>query len=42
MDARIQAERIKAVKAMEFLARQINNENIFESWLTMGPADGDI
>lgn len=42
MDARIQAERIKAVKAMEFLARQINNENIFENWLTMGPADGDI
>ena len=42
MDIRIQSERIKALKAMEFLARQINSENIFESWLTMGPADGDI
>lgn len=42
MDRRIKEERIKAVKAMEFLARQINNENIFETWLSMGPADGDI
>lgn len=42
MDSRIKEERIKAVKSMEFLARQINNENIFETWLTMGPADGDI
>lgn len=42
MDSRIKEERIKAVKAMEFLARQINNENIFETWLSMGPADGDI
>lgn len=42
MDNRIKEERIKAVKAMEFLARQINNENIFETWLSMGPADGDI
>ncbi len=42
MDRRIKEERIKAVKAMEFLARQINNENIFETWLDMGPADGDI
>ncbi len=42
MDRRIKEERIKSVKAMEFLARQINNENIFESWLINGPADGDI
>ena len=35
-------ERIKAVKAMEFLARQINDEEVFDGWLTNGVADGDI
>lgn len=35
-------ERIKMVKAMEFLARQVNNEEVFEEWLMMGVADGDI
>lgn len=35
-------ERIKMVKAMEFIARQINDEDIFMHWLTMGVADGDI
>jgi len=30
------------VKAMEFIARQINDELIFDSWLTGGVADGDI
>lgn len=35
-------ERIKCVKAMEFLARQINDEEIFEEWLLDGVADGDI
>ena len=35
-------ERIKAVKAMEFLARQINDEDVFFSWLSLGVADGDI
>lgn len=35
-------ERIKMVKAMEYIARQINDENIFGSWLTVGVADGDI
>lgn len=34
--------RIKMVKAMEFIARQINDEEIFESWLYGGVADGDI
>lgn len=34
--------RKKAVLAMEFLARQINDEDIFESWLMCGVADGDI
>ncbi len=35
-------KRIKMVKAMEFIARQINNEYIFEGWLMNGVADGDI
>lgn len=35
-------ERIKMVKAMEFIARQINDENVFEGWLMGGVADGDI
>lgn len=36
------AERIKMVKAMEFIARQINDEDVFEGWLISGVADGDI
>lgn len=35
-------ERIKMIKAMEFVARQINNEDILYSWLLCGIADGDI
>ena len=35
-------ERIKMVKAMEFIARQINDEGVFEDWLIGGIADGDI
>lgn len=35
-------ERIKMVKAMEFVARQINDEEVFEGWLLNGVADGDI
>jgi hypothetical protein len=35
-------ERVKMVKAMEFIARQVNNENVFEHWLILGVADGDI
>ena len=35
-------ERIKMVKAMEFIARQVNDEEVFEEWLVMGVADGDI
>lgn len=34
--------RKKAVLAMEFLARQINDEEIFMNWLSVGVADGDI
>lgn len=34
--------RAKMVVAMEFIARQINNEDIFDLWLRDGVADGDI
>ena len=35
-------DRAKAVLAMEYLARQINDEYVFEDWLSLGVADGDI
>lgn len=35
-------ERIAVVRAMETIARAINHEGIFESWLSCGVADGDI
>lgn len=35
-------ERAEVVKAMETMARCINAENIFYSWLSVGVADGDI
>ena len=35
-------ERIKLIKAMEYLARQINDEDIFAGWLYNGVPDGDI
>lgn len=35
-------ERIKMVKAMEFIARQVNDEDVFQYWLANGVADGDI
>ncbi len=35
-------ERIKMVKAMEFITRQINDEGVFDDWLIGGVADGDI
>ena len=34
--------RKKMVVAMEFIARQINDEDVFEGWLMGGVADGDI
>ena len=34
--------RKKAVLAMEFLARAINDEEVFEGWLMGGVADEDI
>lgn len=37
------AERIKMIKAMEFIARQLNDEELFmDNWLVLGVADGDI
>ena len=35
-------ERVKMVKAMEYVVRQINNEDVFMRWLSVGVADGDI
>lgn len=35
-------ERMKLVLAMEFIARQINDEAVFDGWLMNGVADGDI
>lgn len=35
-------ERTRMIKAMEFIARQINDEDVFEGWLIGGVADGDI
>ena len=35
-------ERIKMVKAMEFICRQVNDEDNIGAWLTLGVADGDI
>ena len=34
--------RIKMVKAMELVARQINDEEVFWMWLVDGVPDGDI
>ena len=35
-------DRMKMVKAMEYIARQLNDEEITEYWLQDGVADGDI
>ena len=34
--------RKRAILAMEYLARCINDETVFEPWLICGVADGDI
>ena len=39
MDMKVRCD---AVRAMEMLARAVNNENFFEEWLVNGVADGDI
>ena len=35
-------ERVSMVKAMEFICRQINDQDVFDEWLLDGVADGDI
>lgn len=35
-------ERMTMVKAMEFIARNLNDEELVEAWLIDGVADGDI
>ena len=35
-------KRAEVVRAMETLARCVNDEEVFESWLMCGVADGDI
>ena len=35
-------ERAKMVLAMEYIARQISDENVFEGWLMCGVADEDL
>lgn len=35
-------ERLMMVKAMEYIARQVNDETVFDSWLWAGVADGDV
>lgn len=34
--------RVKMVKAMELIARMINDEDVWFHWAAMGVADGDI
>jgi len=42
MNGRNKLERIMMVKAMEYIARQVNDEEVFFYWLENGVADGDI
>ena len=35
-------ERYEMVRAMETIARAVNDEDVFEGWLMCGVADGDI
>lgn len=35
-------ERAKMILAMEFIARQINDEDVLDRWLMCGVADGEI
>lgn len=37
-----ESKRRKMVLAMEYIARQINDEDVLEGWLMGGVADGDI
>ena len=42
MNIKQKMERLQMVKAMEFIARCVNDEEVIEGWLTSGVADGDI
>ena len=35
-------ERVEMIRAMELIARAVNDESVFMLWLTCGVADGDI
>ena len=35
-------ERIAMIRAMELIARSVNDETVFNHWLSWGIADGDI
>lgn len=35
-------ERMTMVKAMEFIARNLNDEDLLDMWLMDGVADGDV
>lgn len=35
-------EREKMLRAMETVARALNDEEVFEAWLINGPGDGEI
>lgn len=35
-------DRLKMVKAMEFIVKSVNNEDYIDPWLCYGVADGDI
>ena len=38
----VKKERVKMVRAMELIARAVNDEDVFMMWLNCGVADGDI
>lgn len=42
MTNKIAMERTRMVKAMEYIVRQVNDENCMDGWLMRGVADGDI
>ena len=38
----VRKERVELVRAMELIARAVNDEDVFMTWLISGVADGDI
>lgn len=38
----VKKERVELVRAMELIARAVNDEDVFMTWLISGVADGDI